>query len=80
MSDSEIGEGFVIRKQNLRGATSRGMYDGGAIERKLEEGHRKDAEQLRSEYPFTARLLNDLADAYKREAERHDEDSAWMDK
>lgn len=80
MSDSEIGTGFLIRKQNLRGATSRGMYDGGAMERTLEAEYRKHAEQLRSEYPFTAKLLNDLADSYKHEAVRHDEDSEWMDK
>lgn len=80
LADKEVGLGFTIRKQNMRGMISRGLYDGGEQERKIAEGYRKDAAALRSEYPFTASLLNDLANTYDYQARYEDNESAWMDR
>lgn len=80
LSDREIGRGFIIRKQNMRGVTSRGMYDGGEQERKLAERYRADSVKIRSEFPFTAGLLNQLADTYVNQATQQDDDSVWMDR
>ena len=60
----------MIGKQNARGAVWRGR--GGDQERDLAKNYRDASAAVAAEYPFTARLLNELARSYDR-------DAAWYD-
>ena len=46
VGSQHVGEGFTTGKFNLRGVTSRGMFDGGEQERSLAEGYRADAAKI----------------------------------
>ena len=74
-----IGIGFHTGRYNQRGVTSRGVYDGGAQERKLAEGYRSDASMMASRWPFTAKLLREIADGYDAEAHDMDSRAKWTD-
>jgi len=69
----EIARGMVIGVHNSRGVMWRG--EGGEQERALAAKYRNWASQLGMQYPFTARLLEDIASSYDRDAERWDSDS-----
>ena len=45
---------FVIGKSNLRGVTSRGVFDGGGQERSLADRCLDDAARIAAKWPFTA--------------------------
>ncbi|HEX8222500.1 MAG TPA: helix-turn-helix domain-containing protein [Allosphingosinicella sp.] len=66
--------GMEIGLHNSRGAVWRGK--GGAEERTLAERYRGFAQQLRANYPITARLLEYIAETYASQAEWHDTDEA----
>jgi hypothetical protein len=70
---SELANGMSVGLYNSRGAGWRG--EGGAQERGLAEAYQAWSRQLASQYPFTSRMLNDIAKMYGREAEWHDTDS-----
>ena len=74
-----IGEGFTTGKFNLRGVTSRGMFDGGEQERLLADEYRADAARISSFWPFTASLLRRLSDRYESSGRQFDSDSDWRD-
>ena len=78
-SPSHIGIGFRVGRCNQRGVTSRGVYDGGAQERSLAEGYRSDASRISSRWPFTAKLLREIADRYDAEAREVDSRAKWTD-
>lgn len=69
----ELANGMRTGRYNERGAVWRG--EGGGQERTLAESYRDSALQLAARYPFTARMLNDMAKTYDREATWHDTDS-----
>jgi len=71
--------GFQIGKQNRRGVTSRGMRDGGALERQEAASYRRWAKAIEHEHPHTAKALDELADSYERQAIGHDEDAERLD-
>ncbi len=75
-----MGVGFSLGKQNLRGVTSRGIFDGGQQERSLAVKYREDAGEVAATWPFTAQLLRRIADSYEREGHGHDEDTQWRDR
>ena len=79
LASDDIGNGFAVGKHNLRGVTSRGIAEGGAQERSLEERVRNDALRLAPKWPFTARWLRAIADGYKSGARRHDNVAEWND-
>jgi hypothetical protein len=64
--------GFSIGKQNSRGMTSRGAFNGGKQERDLAEHYRTWSQKARKDWPRTARVLRKLADAHERAAREHD--------
>ena len=68
----EISRGMEVAVYNSRGVVMRGH--GGDQERALERKYRNWADALAPKYPFTARMLNNIADGYRRDAERHDTD------
>lgn len=69
---SEIESGLFVELLNRRGATTRGLEDGGAQEQALVERYTADAERLADEAPRTAAILRDIAKSYAREARRND--------
>lgn len=69
----ELANGMRTGRYNKRGAGWRG--EGGGEERTLAESYRASARQLAGRYPFTARMLNDMAKMYDHEAAWHDTDS-----
>ena len=73
----QIGHGFKIGKFNLRGVTSRGMFDGGEQEHSMAERYRADAAKIAASWPFTAQLLRRLADGYQSDARQFDRESDW---
>lgn len=57
---------------NSGGFTSRGVYDGGAIERDRASRYRAGAQATAGKWPRTSRMLRQLADDYERDARRAD--------
>lgn len=68
----EMENGLVIAKQNARGVTSRGVYDGGKLERLEASKYRTWSSATKATWPRTSRILRDLAEAYERDARRED--------
>jgi hypothetical protein len=68
----EIAEGFVIGKCNLRGSTSRHPGDGGALERDLAKSFGEWQRALAVSHPQTSRLLGQLAEKYRSDANWED--------
>lgn len=66
--------GIVNGKLNSRGVTTRHPHAGGDQERNLAEGYQKDSESVQLIYPRTAKILRELADHYRSDANRHDRD------
>ena len=79
LGSPHIGQGFTTGKFNLRGVTSRGMFDGGEQERSLADGYRADAARIASSWPFTAQLLRRMADSYESSGRQFDRESDWRD-
>lgn len=72
--------GFVFGKSNLRGVTSRTLFEGGKQEWSFFDKYREDATKIAARWPFTAQLLRDLASSYGHEARREDQQADWSDK
>ena len=79
LGSHHIGIGFTTGKRNLRGTTSRGVFDGGEQERSLADGYRQDAKKTGARWPFTARLLRELAASYDSQARQEDQEADWSD-
>ncbi len=79
LASRHVGIGFVIGKSNLRGVTSRGVFDGGVQERSLSDKYREDAVKTTARWPFTASLLRQLAAGYESEGSLLDQQADWTD-
>ena len=79
VSPEHIGNGFTTGRFNQRGVVSKGIYDGGMQERELSELYRKDAARVAAKWPFTDRLLREIASYYEADAREEDTRAAWMD-
>ena len=79
LASRHVGIGFVIGKSNLRGVTSRTLFEGGRQERSLTERCLDNAARITATWPFTAQLLRDLAASYDSEARREDQEADWLD-
>ena len=71
----ELERGIIIRVHNNRGATSRGMTDGGIQERELAQRYHAFARETALEWPRTSAVLARIAKDYEEEGLRHDEDA-----
>ena len=80
LASPHVGIGFTTGRINLRGVTSRGVFDGGGQERSLVHGYRQDAAEIGARWPFTATLLRQLAATYEGEARREDQMADWADR
>jgi transcriptional regulator with XRE-family HTH domain len=58
--------GFTTGVLNKRGVWTKNIGDGGAQERSLADGFRRDAEKMKIKSPKAARLLRSIADDYDR--------------
>jgi hypothetical protein len=72
LGSRELENGLHIGKANLRGPTSRGVFDGGNQERVLAAQFREWAGVVAGRWPRTARLLRELSESYERDAARED--------
>jgi hypothetical protein len=72
LQNVEVEHGMRLAIANRRGATSRGVFDGGDQERELAAIHREQAGRFADKWPRMAAILEDLAQSYERQARRHD--------
>jgi len=68
----DIETGLRIGKLNSRGVTIRSPYDGGQQEAALAATYQGWANVVTTLSPRTARLLREMADGYRRDADRED--------
>lgn len=69
-----MGSSSYTERRNMRGVTTRGVYDGGDQERELSAKH-EFWQSKASLWPRTSALLGALAESWKRDAEDHDVDA-----
>ena len=74
-----IGRGFVTGTINQRGITSRGLFEGGNQERALADNYLNETAAIRSNWPFTASLLTDIAESYELAAKQYDLEADELD-
>ena len=55
--------------------TSRGLESGGAQEEALVDKYRSDAEEFKARWPRTAAILRRIADGYRAEARRNEDNA-----
>lgn len=72
---SHLERGFRQEVMNSRGATFRGLTDGGQQERELADYYRRCASYDSMRWPRTTSILVEIAEAYDREAEEHDREA-----
>ena len=72
IGSKELENGLAIGKRNARGVVSRGVYDGGKLERSLASQYRGWSSATKGTWPRISRILRELADAYGRDARRED--------
>jgi hypothetical protein len=73
LASDHIEAGMHRRLRNLRGATSRGLTEGGTQERTKAQGYRERRDSIRRLSPRLARMLDELAGSYDSEARMHDQ-------
>jgi len=71
LSNADIERGIQTERFNMRGATVRGMRDGGTLERELAADYRRWAE-IAERWARTNSLLSRIAESWERDAERQD--------
>ncbi len=79
INTDNLKSGFSSATFNKRGSSSRGVFDGGDIERGHAEYFHRQAAAIKYEFPETAKILTGLARGYEEDAKRMDE-SAERDK
>jgi hypothetical protein len=72
IGSTPLETGLYIGLRNRRGVTSRGVFEGGKLERELEAKYREMAVQANKKWPRTARVLRNIADSYQEEARDND--------
>ena len=79
INSQNMGNGFTVGTRNLRGVTSRGVFDGGTQERTLSGEYRRQANEIGARWPTTAGLLRRIAESYELDAQWHDRDAQERD-
>lgn len=72
LNSDSLREGLEVDKLSTRGMTTRGAFDGGLQEDALAEAYEKDARQVATKWPATARVLRNLLLHYREVARRED--------
>lgn len=73
--DDRFEQGFIVGLHNKRGVTSRGMAEGGKQEYALAQQYDNWSRQLEITHPRTAGALRSVADSYRAEGRRNDEEA-----
>lgn len=73
--NDRLERGFVIGLLNKRGVTSRGLSEGGQQEYELATKYEDWARAVEATYPRNARALRSVAESYREEGLRHDQDA-----
>jgi hypothetical protein len=68
-----LKSGFSSSTFNKRGSSTRGVFNGGNIERSHASFFHSHAEKIKNKYPKTSEILNHLAIGYEEDAKRMDE-------
>ncbi|MRG54587.1 helix-turn-helix domain-containing protein [Phyllobacterium sp. SYP-B3895] len=79
LKSERVETGLYIGTRNKRGVTSRGLFDGGALEREEVEYYRGMATLIRLTSPRTAAVLARIARSYEIEAQQFDDEAARRD-
>jgi hypothetical protein len=74
IASRDLETGLELGLYNSRGATWRGLSDGGAKERALQVQYLDYAQHLNAGWPRTAAMLRRIARSFAEEARRHDEE------
>lgn len=74
IGSDDLQRGIYTERRNMRGVTTRGVYDGGDQERELSAKY-ESWQSKASLWPRTSALLGALAESWKRDAEDHDVDA-----
>lgn len=77
--NDRLDTGVYVGARNKRGVTSRGMLDGGDLERQEVDYYRGMAKRVRLQSPRTATLLERIARSYEHEARQFDEEAERRD-
>jgi hypothetical protein len=75
LSNEKIESGFWSGAHNKQGVTSRGLTDGGEQEYKLADKFDQWARQAKDGWPRTASVLRSIAESYRSEGRREDEEA-----
>jgi hypothetical protein len=75
LQSPEVERGFENEIFASLGVTTRGVLDGGDLERDHAQRYREQAERFYDRWPRTAAVLNDAADSFERTARRHDDEA-----
>jgi hypothetical protein len=78
IASRDLETGLELGLHNSRGATWRGVTDGGAQERTLQARYLDYAQHLNVEWPRTAAMLRRIARSYAEEGRRHDEEAEMV--
>jgi hypothetical protein len=70
-----IEDGMRTEKYNSRGVVSKSLDAGGESEHELAEEFQRSADAFRDRWPRSAAVLRNLADSYRRDARRGDEEA-----
>jgi hypothetical protein len=73
--NDRLERGFTIGLLNKRGVTSRGMTEGGKQEYDLASKYERWAEGIQATHPRTASALRTVAESYREEGQRNDEEA-----
>lgn len=73
--NERLARGFSIGVINKRGVTSRGLAEGGRQEYDLADKYAAWAERVQASHPRTAAALRGIADSYREEGRRNDEEA-----
>jgi hypothetical protein len=79
MSD-DLERGFEIGVYNSRGVVTKNPAEGGEQERQLVKQYEKDAAVLRNQWTRTSAMLRRIAETYREQARREDDQSELMGK
>ena len=79
MRNVHVENGILVGIHNQRGVTSRGMFDGGTLERELVKKYNSWSDATKLEWPRTSSLLRQIARSFENSARHFDEQAERTD-
>lgn len=78
VASRDLERGFEVGTYNGRGVVTKNPAEGGEQERQLAKRYEKDAVAVRDRWPRTAAVLRRIANTYRMEARREDDQSELL--